>query len=204
MSDSLLHAIALTLVPGIGDVAAKKLIAYCGSAEEVFKAKKNQLLKIPGMGEVTANSLLNHSVLTRAEKELKFISKYKIDALFYLDENYPKRLKHCADSPIMLYFKGKANLNAEKMISIVGTRKASDYGKKITQDLVAELSEHQVSIISGLAYGIDIYAHKAAVQNKLPTVAVLAHGLDRIYPLAHKSTAQKMLEEGGLDRKSVV
>lgn len=198
MAHSLLHNIALTLVPGVGDVAAKKLIAYCGSAEEVFKAKKNLLLKIPGMGEMTANSLVNQAVLSRADAELNFVLKHNIEVLFYLNDNYPKRLKHCADSPIILYFKGNANLNAEKIISIVGTRKASEYGKKNTQHLVEELSAQQVTVISGLAYGIDIYAHKAAVQHHVPTVAVLAHGLDRIYPPAHKATAEKMLEHGGL------
>lgn len=198
MAHSLLHAIALTLIPGIGDVAAKKLIAYCGSPEEVFKAKKPHLLKIPGMGEATANALLNHSALSRAEKELEFAMKHNIEVLFYLDESYPKRLKHCNDNPIVLYFKGKANLNSEKMISIVGTRNATEYGKKITQHLVEDLREHQATIVSGLAYGIDIYAHKAALQQGLPTVAVLAHGLDRIYPPAHKVTAERMLEHGGI------
>ncbi len=197
MPVSLLHCIALSLVPGVGDVAAKKLVAYCGSPEAVFKAKKSHLLKIPGLGEITANSILNQNVFARAEKELTFIERQKIKPLFYLDDAYPKRLKHCSDSPTMLYFKGNANLNSEKIVSIVGTRNASEYGKKITQQLVSELKQHEVSVVSGLAYGIDICAHKAAVQQQLPTIAVLAHGLDRIYPPAHKSTAEKMLENGG-------
>jgi DNA processing protein len=183
-------------VPGVGDVAAKKLIAFCGSPEAVFESKKNHLLKIPGMGEITASSIVNHSVFERAEKELKFIERNKIKPLFYLDEAYPKRLKHCADSPIMLYLKGNANLNNHKIVSIVGTRNASEYGKKITQQLIEDLKQHEVTIVSGLAYGIDICAHKAAIQQHLSTVAVLAHGLDRIYPAVHKSTADKMLENG--------
>lgn len=198
MSHSVLHCIALTLIPGVGDIGAKKLVAYCGSPEEIFRAKKNHLLKIPGMGVVTVNSILNQNVLKRAEQELKFIQKYKIQTYFYLDENYPKRLKHCPDSPIMLYHKGNTDFNSPHVVSVVGTRKATEYGKKITQKIIEELAVHKTTIVSGLAYGIDICAHKTALHCGIPTVAVLAHGLDRIYPLAHKPIAEKMLEQGGL------
>lgn len=199
MSQQLLHhSIALTLIPGVGDVAAKKLIAYCGSPTAVFKTKKSQLLKIPGLGEATASSILHQKVLKQAEKEVKFIEHHKIEVLYYLADNYPKRLKHCQDAPLLLYHKGTTKFNEGKMLSIVGTRNATEYGKNITRQLIEELKIHQVTIISGLAYGIDICAHKAALQHELKTVAVLAHGLDRLYPPAHKTVADKIIEKGGL------
>jgi len=194
-----LFQIALTLIEGVGDVNAKNLLAYCGSAPEVFKQKKATLLKIPGIGEYTAKTIFaSKAVLTRAETELKFIEKYKITSLFFTDDNYPQRLKYCSDSPILLYYKGNANLNAVKIVSVVGSRKPSDYGKQITEQLIAELSANNVLIVSGLAYGIDICAHKAALTNNLQTVGVLAHGLDRIYPQTHSNVAKKMIENGGL------
>jgi DNA processing protein len=197
MIENLKYKIALTLIPNIGDILAKRLVAYCGSAEAVFKEKKSSLEKIPGIGSAYAGSVVNHSIFDRAEEEIKFIEKNTITPLFYLDANYPKRLSHCEDSPIMLYFKGNTNLNSEKIISIVGTREATEYGKKTCEKLIADLSIHNPIIISGLAYGIDICAHKAALENNLSTICVLAHGLDRIYPSIHKSTAQKLLENGG-------
>jgi DNA processing protein len=192
------YKIALTLIPGVGDVLAKNLVSYCGSAEAIFKEKKALLLKIPEIGPVTAESIIKHKVFDRAEEEIDFIDKYTIQPLFYLDKNYPNRLKQCADAPVMLYYKGNADLNSTKIISIVGTRNATDYGKEFTEKLVADLVKHDVLIVSGLAYGIDICAHKACVKNSVPTVGVLAHGLDRLYPALHKSTAKHMVDNGGL------
>jgi len=194
----LLYQIALTLIPGIGDITAKKLIAYCGSAEAVFKEKKKNFEKIPGIGETLAGAIANQNVLKHAEDELKFIEKYKIKTFYFLDANYPARLKQCVDSPVMLYFKGDANMNVEKVIAIVGTRSASDYGKGFTNQLIVDLTEQQVLVVSGLAYGIDTAAHKAALKNNLPTIAVLAHGLDRIYPPLNKTLAEQMVKNGGL------
>lgn len=198
MNELLKYKIGITLIPGIGDVLAKNLISYCGSIEGVFKEKKAKLQKIPGIGLVLADAIRNHNVLERAEQEIKFIEKYKIAPLFYLDDDYPQRLKHCHDSPVMLYYKGKADLNSKRIVSVVGTRNATLYGKKICQDLINGLADHDVLIASGLAYGVDICAHKAALTNDLPTIGVLAHGLDKIYPAAHRSTAEKMLVKGGL------
>ncbi len=198
MSNTALYNIALTLVHGLGYIGAKRLLSYCGSAEEIFKSKKSLLLNIPEIRERSIEQLHDPAVLVRAEKELKFVEKSKIKLLFYSDDAYPRRLRHCADSPLLLYFKGETNFNAEKVIAIVGTRDATDYGKQMTQNLVADMAAYQVSVISGMAYGIDIYAHRAALQNNLETVGVLAHGLDRLYPFVHKSTADKMLEQGGL------
>jgi len=199
MSESLKYKIALTLIPNIGDVLAKRLVAYCGSPEDVFKEKKQALEKVPGIGAMYADSVIkvNDSIFKRAEEEITFIEKNNITPLFYLDKNYPKRLTYCEDNPVMLYFKGKADLNAPKMISIVGTREPTEYGKKMCEKLIADLAAYNVTIVSGLAYGVDICAHKAVLENKLSTICVLAHGLNRIYPSVHQSTAQKMLEQGG-------
>jgi DNA processing protein len=197
MHENLKYKIALTLIPNIGDILAKRLVAYCGSPQAVFEEKKSSLEKIPGIGETYAASVVNSTVFNRAEEEIKFIEKNAITPLFYLDSNYPKRLTHCDDSPVMLYYKGNADLNATKVISIVGTREATEYGKKTCEKLIADLANYNVLIVSGLAYGIDIHAHKAALEHSLPTVCTLAHGLDRIYPAVHQSTAQRMLNKGG-------
>ncbi len=197
MPENLKYKIALTLIPNIGDILAKRLVAYCGSVQAVFEEKKTSLEKIPGIGSILAHEVIDHSIFQQAEEEIKFIKKNNITPLFYLDTNYPKRLTYCEDSPVMLYYKGNANLNSEKIISVVGTRDATEYGKKICEKLIADLAVHNVLIVSGLAYGIDICAHKAALDNKLPTVCTLAHGLDRIYPAVHQSIAKKMLDNGG-------
>lgn len=197
MLENLKYKIALTLIPNIGDILAKRLVAYCGSVQAVFEEKKSSLEKIPGIGSMHASAVINHTIFELAEEEIKFIEKNNIQPLFYLDSDYPKRLTYCEDSPVMLYYKGNVNLNSEKIISIVGTREATEYGKKMCEKLIADLAIHNVLIVSGLAYGIDICAHKAALDNGLPTVCTLAHGLDRIYPAIHKLTAQKMLENGG-------
>jgi DNA processing protein len=193
------YEIALSLVNGIGHIKARTLIAYCGSAEAIFKENRQNLLKIPDIGEYCVKYILSQrEVLDRAEEEIEFIRKNDITTFFYLDDSYPKRLKHCEDSPIIIYFKGKCDFNNQKVISIVGTRNATDYGKSFCRSFIEELSRHQLLIISGLAYGIDISAHKEAISNNLSTVGVLGHGLDRIYPGVHRSTAEKMLQNGGL------
>ena len=196
--DDLIYKIAITQIPLVGDVMAKKLIAYCGGVEAVFKEKKNKLMTINGVGEALANAISKQNVLQRAEEEIKFIEKYKIQTYFYLDSDYPTRLKQCNDSPVMLYHKGNTELNNEKIIGIVGTRNASEYGKNITEKLIEEIAYHKPLIVSGLAYGIDICAHKAALKNDLQTTAVLAHGLDRVYPQLHKPIAEQIIKNGGL------
>lgn len=194
----LLHQIAITLIPGVGDVNGKKLISYCGSAEAVFREKRNNLMKIPGMGVSTVNSILGTKVLTKAEKEVRFIEKYRIEPLYYLNDRYPMRLKQCLDGPIMLYLSGTVNLNAKYVLGIVGTRRASAYGREMTTRIIIGLKDLDVLIISGLAYGIDTYAHRAALEEHLPTVGILAHGLDRIYPQANRKLAVSMQSNGGL------
>lgn len=195
---SLLHQIALSCIAGVGPVLARNLLSFCGTAEEVFRAKKKCLAKVPGIGLKTIELIGHHSAFKRAEQELSFIEKYKVKPLFLTDEEYPKRLKSCFDAPIMLFFKGNANFNSGKVISIVGTRNSTEYGRDICRTLLADLKVHNPLIISGLAYGIDYSAHKEALKNIIPTVGVMAHGLDRIYPAQHRSMAERMLDCGGL------
>ncbi|MDQ3047577.1 MAG: DNA-processing protein DprA [Bacteroidota bacterium] len=197
MTETLKYKIALTLIPHIGDVLAKRLVAYCGSPEAIFQEKKKALEKIPGIGVSHAEHVLNQRIFHRAEEEIKFMDKNDIAPLFYLDPDYPKRLSHCEDSPVMMYFKGHTNLHAEKIISVVGTREATDYGQALCEKLIADLASHGVLVVSGLAYGIDTYAHRAAIDNGLHTVCVLGHGLDKIYPSLNREIAHKILNHGG-------
>jgi len=177
---------------------AKNLISYCGGVDQVFKAKRTQLMKIPGIGEKIANSVVSFKAFEKAEQEVGFIEKHKVKPLFYLHDNYPSRLKQVEDAPVMLYYLGNGDLNNAKIVGIVGTRKASDYGKTCTEELINGLAETGCLILSGLAFGIDIQAHRSALKYNLPTVGVLAHGLDRIYPAIHTATAKKMIDNGGL------
>lgn len=198
MTNELTYQIALTLIPNIGAVQAKVLIDYFGNAETIFKARKKDLASLDKIGAVRAKSIKDFTDFSLAEAEIDFIEKYKIQPLFINDNHYPKRLLNCYDSPTMLYYKGTADLNATKIISVIGTRNNSEYGKLITEKFIEELQSQQVLVVSGLAYGIDVCAHKAALQNKLPTVGVLAHGLDTIYPAQHKGLAKEMVLNGGL------
>lgn len=198
MYNDLLYQIALTLVPHIGDVHAKALVNIYGDAQSIFKAKKKELDCIEGIGTVRAKSIKDFTNFSNAEAEIKFIEKYKISPLFLTDENYPKRLLNCYDSPSLLYYRGHANLNHSKIISIVGTRNNSDYGKLVCEKFIEDLQSENVLIVSGLAFGIDTIAHKAALKNNLQTIAVLAHGLDRIYPQQNKTLARHITEQGGL------
>ena len=197
MNSELLNQLALTLVPNIGDVQAKILINYLGDASSIFKSKKSSLEKIEGIGEVRARSIKEFDDFHLAEHEIKFIEKYKIKTLFLTDADYPKRLLNCYDSPTLLFYKGTADLNASKVISIVGTRSNTDYGKQFTENLVKDLSEQNMIIISGLAHGIDAITHKSAIKNRLPTVGVVGHGLDKIYPSENTGLAKDMIKAGG-------
>lgn len=197
MNSELLYQLALTLVPHVGDVKAKALINHFGSAEAIFKAKLRDLERIDGMGIVAPAAIKAFTDFARVEKEIAFIEKYKIRPLFLTDKAYPQRLLHCYDSPTLLFYKGTADLNASKMVAIVGTRKCTDYGKEFTDKLVEILQSENAVIVSGLAYGIDAAAHKAALKYKLPTVGVVAHGLNKMYPAAHTDLAKEMLKQSG-------
>ena len=200
VDESLKYKINLTLINGIGPVLAKNLIAYLGSVENIFREKKQNLSKIPGIGEALANQIVSQNTLKRADEEVNFLVKKNIQPCFFTDKSYPFRLKECADAPVMLYFKGNKNLNDTKFLSIVGTRNATEYGKEMCKNIIKNLSQtsSNFTIVSGLAYGVDICAHKAALDYQLPTIGVIGHGLDRIYPAAHSPTAIRMLENGGL------
>lgn len=198
MTNDLLYQVALTLVPNIGDVHAKTLVNIYGSAQAIFKAKKRELENIEGIGTVRAKSIKGFTNLSGAEEELRFIEKYKINPLFITDNDYPKRLLNCYDSPALLFYRGNADLNASKIIAIVGTRNNGEYGRTVCEKLVEDLQAENILIVSGLAFGIDTIAHKAALKYNLPTVGVLAHGLDRLYPPQNKPLAKQMTEQGGL------
>ena len=194
----LLYFLALQKAEGVGAINAKKLLVHCGSAQAVFEEKSNSLSKIEGIGLHVVRSLKKKPLFDLAEKELSYITKNNISFKLITDDSYPDKLKHCADAPIVLFTNGEIDFKDRKIISIVGTRNITGYGKEVLEDLIASLVAYDPIIVSGLAYGVDIYAHKLALKHQLKTVAVLAHGLDRVYPAVHKKVALEILENGGL------
>ena len=196
MNNDLLYRVALTLVPHIGPVQARILLQHC-EPEEIFHARAHFLEKLEGIGPVRARCICGFRDFDRAAEEIAFLEKNEVQPLFLTDEHYPQRLLNCADAPTLLYYKGRTNLNTSRIISIIGTRKPTEYGKQVTEQLVRELAAHQVTVVSGLAFGVDALAHRAALSQGLPTVAVLAHGLDRIYPAPHAGLARELLHAGG-------
>lgn len=194
----LLYKVAITQIPMVGAVTARTLISYCGGVEAVFRAKKRELCKIPGVGDLVADYVIHQDVLGHAEQELEFMEQHGIRPLFYLDKDYPARLKPFRDSPVMLYYRGNADLNAARTVGIVGTRTPTHYGTGFCEELVEGLKAFDVTIISGLAFGIDVAAHRKCLETGMPTIAALGHGLDRIYPPQHRQTALRMTENGGL------
>lgn len=196
--EELLHRIALSLLPNVGPVIARALYSHCGSAISVFREKKSLLAKIPGVGSKRIQNAFGVSVMDEAVKELAFVKKHKLQVLFYTDEAYPNRLNQCADAPCLMYYKGTVNLNQGRFVAIVGTRTSTSNGEEITKKLVEEMQGLDITMVSGLAYGIDICAHEAALQFGIPTIGVTAHGMDRIYPQLHRTVAGKMLSQGGI------
>lgn len=193
-----LYEIAVGLIPGVGNLITKQLVGFCGSAEDIFKMSKSKLLKIPNVGEVVAQQILDANVIDLAEKELLKAEKEGVEILFFTNPNYPQRLKRFADAPALLYHKGTENLNHGRTIGIVGTRNATEYGKEMTDQICKDLVQYNPQIISGLAYGIDIAAHKSALKYGLKTIGVMASGIDIIYPAVHKSTAIEMQKNGAI------
>lgn len=197
--EKLKYQIALSLIPGIGCINAKNLVASLGSVEAIFSSNMKTLEKVPGIGSITAKKIVSNDVLEQAAREVEFILKNNIQRAFYLDENYPVRLKRCVDAPLVLFWKGPVDFNTEKIVAMVGTRNATVYGREFCDSLVQEMAlRGGYCVISGLAYGIDIAAHKACLKYGIPTVGVLAHGLNQIYPSLHRSIAAKMIGNGGL------
>lgn len=190
--------IALSFVDLIGPVISRALIEYCGSAKAVFKEKKHLIAKVPGMGKERIRALSSAQVLHRAEAELHYCLEQEISVLFFSDPLFPRRLRRCADAPTLLYGKGKCDLNAVHAVAMVGTRSQTEYGKKATKQLISEWSAYRPLIVSGLALGIDTTAHSSALAHQQDTVAVLGHGLDRIYPHQNRALASKIEEAGML------
>lgn len=199
-SDKRLYQIALTQINGVGDVLARALLGEVGDEEAVFRSSRKSLLAIKGFSTKLVDEILSSEVLRRAEDELAFVVKNNLKTFFINDSEYPHRLRDCYDAPIMLYYKGNVDFNAERVVSIVGTRNATNYGNNFCDTFLQELSKTHPDtlILSGLAYGIDIQAHRCALKYNMPTIGILAHGLDRIYPSAHRQTAVEMTGHGGL------
>lgn len=193
----LLSLLALQKVDGVGDIIAKKLLNHCGSAENIFLTKAAQLASIDGVGQFLIKNLKSKAAFLEAELELKFIKEQSIDVHFFKDQTYPDKLKHCIDGPIMLFSTGAINLNNRKILSIVGTRQITSYGTEFCKKLIEDLAPLNPIIVSGFAYGVDIVAHQAAIDLNLQTVAVVAHGLNQIYPKTHKKYVAKMEQNGG-------
>ena len=197
LEQDLFHLLALQRVEGVGDIMAKKLLTHLGSAEAVFKAKASQLAAIDGIGSVLVKNLKDPSVFTKANQELEFIKANDIDVAYFQDENYPERLKHCIDGPVLLFTSGNIDLKNKKIISIVGTRQITSYGMEFCRKLIEDLAPLDPVIVSGFAYGVDIVAHQLAMEHNLQTIGVVAHGLNQIYPKTHKKYVAKVEQNGG-------
>jgi DNA protecting protein DprA len=198
MSDQeLFYLLALLKVDGIGDIMAKKLLTHFGNPEAIFKVKSNQITGIDGVGSVLLRNLKDKTVFEKANKELEFIKSNAINVSFFQDESYPDRLKHCIDSPVLIFTSGNINLKNKKLISIVGTRQITSYGMEFCKKFIEDLAPLDPVIVSGFAYGVDIVAHQLAMDNNLQTIGVLAHGLNQIYPKTHKKYIARMEENGG-------
>jgi DNA processing protein len=195
--ENLFHLMALLRVEGVGDIMAKKLLTNFGSAEAVWNAKNAQLAAIDGVGSVLLKNLKDKSVFEKATQELQFIQNNNIDVCYFKDEKYPDRLKHCIDSPVLLFSSGNIKLKNRKIISIVGTRQITSYGTEFCRKLIEDLAPLDPIIVSGFAYGVDIVAHQLAMDHNLQTIGVVAHGLNQIYPKPHKKYVAKMEQNGG-------
>jgi DNA processing protein len=198
VTDNLKYTLALGQIDGIGPNIGRKLIRHFGDAQAVFKSTSKDFDLIKGAGRSLRKQIQGFKDFSYIEQELDYIEKNNLNVYEYNTDDYPKRLNHCTDGPLAVFSRGIKNLNHPRALAIVGTRMATDYGKTFTQKLISELAEHNVAIYSGLAYGIDIAAHRAALKHSVPTVGVVAHGLDRIYPSHHKGTAHQMTENGAI------
>ncbi|MBE0422431.1 MAG: DNA-protecting protein DprA [Lutibacter sp.] len=197
LEEDLLYVLALQRAKGIGDINAKKLLAHCGSAKEVFNEKRRNIEKIFGLGKLSLQYLFDDVNLKEAEEELKYLQENTVETLYFTDSNYPERLKHCIDGPILLFKEGNIDLNLGPIISIVGTRQITSYGRDFCEKLIADLTAYNPIIVSGFAYGVDICAHKSATKNNLQTIGVLAHGFEEVYPKIHKKYISEIHKNGG-------
>ncbi len=199
MERNRIYQLALLLLPGVGPVLARQLVSYCGGPEAIFRTSGRSLQRIPGIGPTIASTIQRgKGILEQAEAEYQKLIRAEVQMTFYLDENYPARLKTFDDSPILLFFRGELDLNPEKSVAIVGTRQPSAYGQQQCERLVEGLAPYRPLIVSGLAYGIDATAHRTACQLGIPTIGIMANGLRHIYPQAHRQLADRMCRQGGL------
>lgn len=195
--EKLLAILRLQKSKAIGDILAKKLIVNVGDALQIFKEKPATLAKINGIGNHVIKHLFDDENIKLATQELAYIQKNNIAYSYFLEDDYPVHLQNCIDSPILLFKDGNINLKNKNIISIVGTRNLSSYGRDFCNNLIEELATYNPIIVSGFAYGADICAHKAAIKNNLQTIAVLAHGFEQIYPKVHKKYIHQVNENGG-------
>jgi DNA processing protein len=198
VSEKELYLTALAKVPHVGPITGRQLVSYCGSPEAVFKTKKASLAKIPNVGYAIADNITNHSLVEEAAMELEQAYKSGARVVTYLDDDYPSRLKYFEESPLLLYIKGNPELNPQRTVGIIGTRMPTPQGRYITERIVQDLKEYEVTIISGMAHGIDSYAHTAALQEEVPTIGILGHGFHTMYPAAHRALARQMAGKNGL------
>jgi len=198
MDQERLAMLALRLVPGIGDRLFRELIEAAGSAGEIFKLPASKLTRIRGIGEQTAGSIRNSGTFRQAEEQLKQAERNQTSIYFFNEPSFPVRLKEAADAPALIFVKGNINLNHKRIVAVVGTRKATSYGRGLTHELIKDLKKYEPMVVSGLAYGIDIQAHTSCIQLGIPNIGVLGSGIDRIYPEAHAGVALKMISNGGL------
>lgn len=190
--------LALMHTPGVGAVTIRQLVSHCGTAAQVFQADYRKLIKIPGIGDKIVKAILAKNALEMAERELLQCQKTGTELLFYTDPGYPARLRPLYDAPIALYAKGTIDFNWPRTVGIVGTRKISEYGKAVTEQIIRDLVPYEPLVVSGLAYGVDITAHRHCIRHNLATLGVMASGLDVIYPAVHERTAIEMQEHGGI------
>ncbi|NNE29243.1 MAG: DNA-protecting protein DprA [Saprospiraceae bacterium] len=196
--EEMVYKIGITRIGGIGPRNARKLINHFGSPKKVFDAPKKELQNIFGIGDKRLGEIKSGVALSKAEKELASIRSSGVRALYFEDDDYPRRLKQLPDAPIVLYWLGECDLNSATFLSVVGTRKPSAHGLQQCARIIQELKPFNPVIVSGLAYGIDVCAHRAALENDLKTIGVIAHGLDDIYPASHRSLTKKIQQSGGL------
>lgn len=195
--NEILYALALTKAKHIGDIYARKLIAKLGSAEAVFKEKPKNLSLIDGIGENLVKEISKTNLVAEAETEMQYIDKEDINLWYFKDENYPKRLNQCQDAPILVFNRGNFNIRNKPIISIVGTRKITAQGVDFCNRLVEDLAPLNPVIVSGFAFGTDITAHKAAIEHNLQNIAVLGHGLNKLYPAVHAKYIKSIEQNGG-------
>lgn len=193
----LIATLRLQHIPNIGSVTAKKLVAYCGSPSAIFEEKKENLQKMDGIGSLKLKHFFDVEHLEAAEKELRFIQENNIEVAYFMDADFPEYLKHAIDGPILLFKSGNIDLGNRKIISVVGTRKITSYGTSFCEKFIEEIAPLNPVIVSGFAYGVDICVQRAAMKHGLQTIGCLAHGLNQIYPKAHKKYCSEVEKNGG-------